>query len=309
MVAQGNLGWLGLIGLSLGSAFHFHFAAFYLVIFVLLSLLYIRPPSARKLFLALVLFLFMLSPLFLFETRHQFLISKQLIKLLTLKVSGETPFLLRFLKSTYVAMQSFIYLWVPHRLGIVVVALLIISQLALIIKKKVTQKSFGDTRIFILLVLLLSSAAALTALVDTQPVPYYFMPLFPTAFLLLGLFHWRLFKAGGLYFIFGVALIIFATSLNLHQLIKRRASISLWTKKQAVRAIMERSQDKSFRLSVVADLGWDNGFDYLFLKEGISQPRSREGPVFTIVVPYNYQGIQPDLTFGDVGVVLPEDNG
>jgi uncharacterized membrane protein YhhN len=291
--------WWVMAGLALGFSFHLHFAAFYLAFFTLMVWLAARPRLHRNALLGIFAFLFLISPLVLFDFRHDFLLVRQLEGLLRSGSGGPASFALRFFDSGRVALEAILYVWIPKRpIGLLALVPLT-AGLVFPRRKDLPLFSVG----------LAATAVAATALTRTRVVPYYFMPLFPLTYLLIASAFDRLFRAGRGRLLLALGLLSLSIGVNLKAMRSRTPSLSLWAKKQAVKLILDRRDGRPFRLSVTADPGRDFGFDYLFVKEGVAAPRGGGGSVYTIVVPNGAYGIEGDIVYDGVGVVFPSHEG
>lgn len=102
-----------------------------------------------------------------------------------------------------------------------------------------------------------------------------------------------------------VVLFVFATD-NMMIWTNRRVSHGLDQKLAALRFIKEQSGGQPIYLSRTIEVGRDFGFEYLAPYVGINHSGDLSDPNYTIVIPARWEGIVPDREFGNIGVVLPK---
>lgn len=298
--------WLIPAGLSLGLSFHFHFAAFYLVIFVVLAILYRRLKLDRNLFLGIAWFLLLISPLLVFELRHQGSNSRQILNSLSGGARETHSFGVQTLDAAQIVIKAILAACLPGpKSGLPILAVLVLVGLKSSLRNTLSQ-DLAFRELIKLGLLLILAAVLVSAGSGMHLVPYYFLPLFPVAFLILARLIGSFFQEGSLTLLTGLIVLAIFLSTNLKALSRRQTPVSLWAKKKAVQTVITAAQGKPFRLSVTADQGWDWGFDYLFLNQGISDPRHSPGPAYTLVVPHDFQGIKSEFIYGGVGIIFPE---
>ncbi len=74
----------------------------------------------------------------------------------------------------------------------------------------------------------------------------------------------------------------------------------------ALQYIKLATKDKPFYLSKTMYPTADFGYTYLIKYMDIHSATTPIDPTYTLVSPYNWHEIQPDLRFGDIGIVLPK---
>jgi hypothetical protein len=136
-------------------------------------------------------------------------------------------------------------------------------------------------------------------------LPYYSIIAWSAFLLSLGVFTSKLW---GKHPIFKVSFIVTGLWLmnsNLNVWINWTSRRSIDKKFSALAYIKDRSQGQQMYISRTIELAANSGFDYLIPYMDLKSTGNPNDTTYTIVIPANWQGITPDVQFGDIGVVLP----
>lgn len=245
--------FLPLLLLFISITFHIHFALFLLIPAVLVLYFIFRPKIRKQyLFLSLILFALPFLPLVVFELRHNFLITNNLINLSKDQTSGPsgklaltTNTFLDLLTEGVILKTKYFFLVFTAVIG---------AFIALTLKEG--QKNY----LAFMLVLLFTPLILLY--VYKGPIPeYYFLPCVP--FFLIITSH-ILSKMTKKLLPFLVLILLIISITNFNRLIKTRVVRSFAFKNNIVDWIISDSQGKTFNLYYQIPLGLNTGYTYLF---------------------------------------------
>lgn len=230
-----------------------------------------------------------LSPLVFFDIRHHGLILKNLLMFLTSSSHGASPLLFR--------MQVFLAgvgdLFISPKIGVFGAGLLVV--LLFLFGKNVWMK------------LLIGIPLLFFLFYGELLLPYYAIIAWAPVMLFVGELFGKIWSKGALgkIFIFSV-LIIFVTG-NFREWRRWNSGRSIDKKLAALRFIQSQSANAPIYLSRTIEPAANFGFDYLVSYVGITHTGNLSDPNYTLVIPAHFEGIQPDVQFGDIGVMLPKE--
>lgn len=284
-------------GLVIGLGFHFHLAALVYLPITFAYFLVFRPKiTTQQLIIFGLLFFLLVSPLFIFDLRHQFLISSNFLGLISGSTQagstiGQRLAFLLDVTLTDISMIVFHYAswWTK-----------LMMALVLIFSLKNLTKSFAQQLVTIFILVVLFSFTFYK-----QHIPeYYLLPINTSLIMLvavfidfLGKFFRRNFKS---LFLSVVVLILFG--LNFLSFLKLENGLGLAYKKQAAKYIVDDASGKDFYVSYLVERGYKTGFDYLFYYYGHQPVREVVKPLYNIVIPSNFLGVKADIRFGNIGI-------
>lgn len=246
----------------------------------------------------------LLSPLFLFDLRHNFFIVRHAFQFL--QSTSDSGSLINYRIDTYVG--GILNLLSPIKISHGLAFVFLLAAFGWLLR----QKKYWEFILFILpLIFFLIYPGHL--------LPYYSIIAWPIFFLTLGLFldlTWKVGEEklkksirGDMSFLvpIGIISLLVAYSLpNFKQWIGWESGRGIDKKIAALRFIKERAKEKPFYLSKTIEPAADFGFTYLIDYIGLVSSGNLKDPNYTIVAPFNWRGIQPDVRFGDIGVILPK---
>lgn len=269
------------LGLLVGLALNLHFSGVYL-----LPLLFTEGIAG---ILSIIL---PLAPLLLFEFRHDWFITKNAIQFITHPGGEPTGIWSRL----YSFMSSQAQMFQSGQLTPVLIAVVALSFVWMIKQKHKLNRWFVGSYILPLIFFMIYSG---------QLLPYYAAIAWSPFLLIVGDF---LSTAWGKSNLLKYGIIIFFVFFSLSQIRDwNQFSVGrgLDKKLAALRYIKSKAGNNKYYFSKTLEPAADNGFTYLTQYVGINSSGSPLDTTYTIVAPFNWQGIQPDIRFGDFGVVLP----
>jgi 4-amino-4-deoxy-L-arabinose transferase-like glycosyltransferase len=300
-----NPKYLIITSILIGASLHLHFSGLFFLIFLIFYFIFKKPKvSKTAIFTSIIIFFIFLLPLFLFDLRHNFLISRNF---LTFLVSQRAPSTLSFFQRInkpflidYEYLRN-IFISLPMFLVTLFFLFLAVFFLELLSNKKLNFQLF----IWILM------PPTLFIFYEGLIIQYYFIIQLPIVFILFG---------------FAIKKIILHKN-NPHQMILKTIAIfiltmfisgnikywqsyysrkSLYYKIKALRFIIKESRGVPIYLSHTIYYPFNFGYFYLedYLK--INKKDDKNLPIYTIIQPYNWNGINSQYIFGDIGVNLPE---
>lgn len=238
-------------------------------------------------------FLFFLSPLILFDFRHDFLIAKHAIDFLFSQSGSSTPITYRI--HTYlIALADQINFLFPAQVFIPVVILIILWVF-------LTKSVNPQLKNILILPLIYFS------IYPKHLVPYYSIVAWTPLILIVGLVLtkiWELHKAGKLVVMGFLAIFLYQNTISWQSW---RAIRGIDKKIAALEFIKQHAGSGKKNISKTIELSANFGFNYLMDYVGLSSTGNPQDRTYTIVVPANWDKIRSDIIFGDIGIVLPDD--
>ncbi len=138
---------------------------------------------------------------------------------------------------------------------------------------------------------------------------YYFLGLYVLTIIYLAATISLLLKKRLLpIFILVIFIILSVNFYYLNQSWNNPKKITLYHKDQIVQKILEtQGENQEFFVSFITELGWKNGYDYLFkYYKRLPQTKEAKPPIYTIVVPAKLVKDDLDFKSGDIGLILPK---
>lgn len=255
-----------------GAMFHLHFVsligyASLVFSWVLITLVKRKFDLQALLILALVA-VASLSPLILFDLRHNFLISHNFLEFILHGANSSDTIIKQIPAVTrltifFSILGTSIY---NHTSAVVeaitaVVLLILLARTFLDIRRGITGKVFLELLFFILAFLLLSVFLRS----NTPILPYYFLIIFPLWTIIIGSSIERFIQNRTALIVLLMGIFLF---LNLPELVNSQTDLNLDNKTKVVRYIINDSAGKSFKVDFINDPGLKTGFDYLFWVNG-----------------------------------------
>jgi len=275
-----KFGWLIVLGISYAFVLQSHYLGLLLVptlfIFWVLSFIQVRKTNLNKKFIknsliGIVLFLLLMSPLLIFDIRHNFMNAKAIYTFFMQRqttVSArpwtaipKLPEMLNLVDNSLISAKNSV--------GAIVASIIIFLGVVWIFVKNFSKK--GDFKIpaqYWLLISWIGFGLIGFGLYKQNIYDHYFGFIFAVPFLFIGIFISMLLESGKLLKWLGVALLAYLTAINLvasplrkepNRLLQRSVDIS--------KVIEQNSGGKPFNLAVIADTNYEDGYKYFLLKD------------------------------------------
>lgn len=257
--------WLIVTAISFAFVMQSHYLGV-LLLPVLIIYWYRAYVPLKKSILSLAIFLFLMSPLALFDLRHDFLNSKALYKFLTVReetvsinplsaIPKSYPILVQINKSLLTAKQELMSV-----IATLVITLTVITFL-------INKKLFIPNRSQLIVILLWLGFGLIGFGIYRQPVyDHYFGFLFPIPFLLTGLLLSRLYETK--YKIFAIIIFVILVFVNLINNPFKKEPNRLMARSQKVASkVIQESKGERFNIAVIADMNYEDGYQYFLEKE------------------------------------------
>ena len=283
-----------------GIGLNLHFTGLYLLAFIIIWILAhrLKFPLSSWLKAGLILLAF-LSPLILFDLRHQFLNSRNFINFLlttnSLKVVLNT--LWRSLKlslSNFGALTNNFQIY-NLAFGSLISFSFLIYFLRLPVKT-IQLKLLLAWTIFPMLVNGLYAGGLL---------PYYYTFHHAQIFLILGLLLEKLVKnQWGITTL--LTLFLLYNFLNWRWHFQQSKGFSLTHKLAAFEFVKTHASTTNINLSFTVDHSRRGGLDFLRRYYGFDDQLLPQRPTYTIVIPHFFHRLKADADFGEIGIILPQ---
>lgn len=282
---------------TLGLGLQVHFQAIFLFIPFIISLYFFKknPLPAKQALIGTTLFLITFLPLIIFDIRHNFLNTQGLFKLFFRSAETSTDFFQHFLEGIFKFLSSIsnpFYNLSSQLLINGFISLLVAIFILKDVKKEIKYILFS----FLLI------PPFLFSFYSRDLSEYYFTLtaaplLFSFSILLTKLYNLR----WGKIIFYSV---IFLVLLNKFSIFNSSfIGTNLFYQKQAVLYIVNQKTDPIFNVSFDTPFNGDAGFRYLFKYYGRQPQDIPEGHLWTIAIPPEAAGVEPDATFGDIGII------
>lgn len=246
---------LPLLTFILSFTLHVHLALFLLGLPVLITLLWQRPKfQAKYLILSIFTFLLPLSTFALFESRHHFLITHNLITFSSVAKGFS-------IKHTFQALNTFMSLMVESVFAkttySVWIFLAIISIFAYLMK-------IAKNTSFLAVALLILFFRPMS-LIYQGPIPeYYFLPVVPIFLIVASYIYFYLAKRSKIAFILTIAAIVFYNFAIIKILEVGHSGITYAYKESAIASIIADTGRQTFNVYYQMPRGFNTGYQYLF---------------------------------------------
>ncbi len=247
--------WLVVTAISFAFVLQSHYLGILIAPVLFIYWILARVPKNYSLF-SILLFLFLMSPLLIFDIRHNFLNSKALYKFIT--VRQETISVNPFSSVSkaypiYEQINSSLLTAKTEPLG-KIVSIFIILFLVLIpfLNKK------------IIIIWLFSGLIGLS-LYKQNVYDHYFGFMFPIPFLLIGFFWEKLYNSK--YKIFGILFLAILIFINLtNNPLRNSPNNQMKRAVNVANKIIEESKGQNFNIAVVAEQNYEDGYQYFLEK-------------------------------------------
>ena len=251
--------WLMVCAISFAFVLQSHYLGIFIAP-VLLVLWYLSKPKdhIRYSIYSVLIFLFLMSPLVIFDIRHDFLNAKALYNFLTV---GQETVSVNFWTIVTKSISSFfevnISLLVAKNIVLGKILSVFLFLYIVFVKK--------GKSIWLIIFWLLSAVIGL-GLYKGNIYDHYFGFLFPVPFLLISLFLYKLFNSK--FKLFSICLFMILVFINL-----KNNPLRFYPNNQMQRAqnvtqkVIEESKNKQFNFAVVAQRNYEDGYQYFLEKE------------------------------------------
>lgn len=237
-------------------------------------------------------FLLMASPLFLFDIRNDWLIVRHAVRFVT--TAPETSTTLWYRIHTYlVSLADLIHVSLPSTAWVIPTVVIIAWGL-------------WNRKIHRLIKVTLVTPFVAFLLFRGHLVPYYAIVAWAPFVLISGALLSTLWEKSLLWRVIIVIYVGLLSRETMHQLQTWDPLRTIDKKLAAIRYIKQHADGKTIHISRTMELSTNFGFDYLLWNEDLTSSGNLNDPNYTLVVPANFDGITPDVQFGDIGVVLPQ---
>ena len=282
-----------------GISLHLHFTGLYLSLFILLWILITHYQLKLKDYLiALGILIFFLSPLIIFDLRHDFLNSRNFITFILttnglkviLKSLGHGLILsLTSLGAVFNNFQAY---------NLIAGSLAWLSFIIYFFRLKT------KTTAHYLLLSWLVFPIALNGLYTGRLLPYYYTFHHPQTFLALGLVLAKFTRhLWGCTILITLGLLFMI--LNLTWLKHHPNAFSLSHKMAAFTVITRHAGTTDINVSFTVEHSRRGGLDFLRRYYGFDSELKPNRPTYTIISPFFYERLVGDYQFGEIGVLLP----
>lgn len=271
-----KFGWLPVLGFSFAASMQSHYLALLLVptlgIFWLLTMWSVWKEKNLKLYAiryslyALVIFLLMMSPLFFFDMRHNWINSMAIYKFFSVRQETvsirpwtaipKLPQMLTLVDKSVVAAKN-------PSVAVAVSAFIFLGIAWIIFKKKLKMPPQ-----YWLLISWIGFGLLGFGLFKQNIYDHYFGFIFAVPFLLIGSFISMMFKSGKILKWLGVLAVGYLVVINFVGSPLRKEPNKLLQRSIDVSKVIEReSKGERFNLAVIAETNYEDGYKYFLLKD------------------------------------------
>lgn len=266
---ENKLNWLIVLGISFAFVLQSHYLGIFLTptifIYWLLKAIESKKKGISKSFikkslLAFASFLTLMSPLLIFDLRHNFMNTKALIKLIAERNSTVSVNILEVLKKIPLTLQ----LIVNDILGIKGQApLLILIIFLILISVIIFWKKCKERKQFIFLILWLSFALIGFSLYKLPIYDHYLGLIFVVPFILVGGILGKLYDSGKLIKLPVILIFLVLLVINLSQNpFRLEPNRQLKRAQDVAKEILNLDSGKKFNLAVLAQTNYEDGYRY-----------------------------------------------
>ena len=292
-----------ILGIILGFFFNIHFQFIFIIFFsfIFLLLLLIKKEiqlNIKNISLFLISFVLMLSPLFLFDLRHQFLNTKAFLnfffgseKTLNKDFSIWWSVFGNFLKPLILFGDPFKNQWPAKFFYFLNLFILIFLQK----KEKGFKKNFFQSSLILWIFFPLAFIFW-----GKRPAEYYFIFLYP--FIYLNLIDFFIVIKKPLILIFFLFVFLISTKENIFSDLKGDY-FTFYYKEKTAQIIKKKVFDKKFNISFDVPLGMNHGFNYFFDFYQIKQTSDFSDPLIEVRIPPK----KNDIVINKIGIKIPQE--
>jgi len=277
---QKKLNWLIVLGISSAFVLQSHYLGLLLLptvlIFWFLTFRELKnnsesKPFINKTFIGIVCFLILMSPLLIFEFRHNFMNTNAIYKFIAerrINFSSSPTVALEHIPKVFNQINKSLIAG-KNAIATALSSIIILAGIVfLLIENYIKQKNFKIKGEYWLLLSWLGIGLVGFAVYRQNIYDHYFGFLFPVPSLLLGIIISKLLSGKLLVKFIGIAILIYFIVINLlgnpllkepNRLMKRSMDVS--------RLILNNVDGKPFNLAVIADTNYEDGYKYFLLKD------------------------------------------
>lgn len=257
-----NYRWLIVTAISFAFVLNSHYLGIFLLPVLAIYWFLSRPPLRYSLF-AITSFLFLMSPLLIFDLRHDFLNSKAFYKFLTARqetsISSPVSSISK-IYPTFEQINSSLLVAKQEVLGktITIILIIFIFWILFFRKKTIKHTAYG------LLLSWLAFGLLGLGLYKDSIHDHYFGFLFPIPFLLLGAFVDERVKLGRKFLNIFIYTMLFAlVVLNIkNNPLNKNPNYQMQRAKNVSKKVLEIAEGKPFDLAVLAERNYEDGYRY-----------------------------------------------
>ncbi len=311
MISRGNFAVLPILGILIGLVWHIHIALLPVLSAVPAAFLVSKKlPNRSQVIKFLITLLITSLPLIVFELRHDFKQTLNLVQNFTTKREGAATGFYKFqtvldmitknINSLLFAPQSF-----KLTNNILFPLSILIGAFWLIKKRLVKLKELLPLYIWILGVVIFFS-------VSSSPISEYYFNNIEVIFLaIISLFLYYIFISSkfGKFIVLGLLVIIASKNIYSHITVQTYHK-GYMEKKAVVEYIISEANKKGFpcfSINYITSTGENVGFRYFFFLRNIHLAVAGQGsPVFSIVIPDEYSAEEIEAKFGHIGIISPK---
>jgi 4-amino-4-deoxy-L-arabinose transferase-like glycosyltransferase len=275
-----NFCWLPILGVSFAFVLQSHYLGLLLAptlfIFWVAALLGIWRTDRRRVFvkdslIGLVLFLFLMSPLAVFDARHNFINFRAMYTFFAERqttVSArpwtaipKLPEMLNLIDASLVSAKN--------SLGAVVVSIIIsVGVVWIFVSNYLKKRNFKILPQYWLIISWIGFGLIGFGLYKQNIYDHYFGFMFAAPLLLIGLFISFLLSGGRVLKWLGIGLTVYLVAINLIRSPLRKEPNRLLERSRDVSKVIEENYGgKPFNLAVIAETNYEDGYKYFLLKD------------------------------------------
>lgn len=292
-VKKGKTGITPIIFLIISLAtFHLHPSLIVLFPFVLVifNLWQLAKPTLKQLLLIIIFSLITISPLILFDIRHQFINFQGLTSSISTPGNQAYAFIFKLLVIMRIQYENFASLFSLNGFNIVLSALSIFF-----FYKFVSLQQRKLIAIWLFIPLLVFSFYS-------RHIPeYYLLSSLPALILIISVVITKFSQKFNPIIVYSILSLVIST--NIFKIFNSQNPFSLLYKQQTVEYLVSQGKEDVF-VSFDADYGLQSGLNYLLKKQGIKLADSNNFPTHTIVIPHERRRSEEnEIIFGGLKVI------
>ncbi|MEW6408374.1 MAG: glycosyltransferase family 39 protein [Patescibacteria group bacterium] len=295
------------LGILSGVGLHYHFSAIVFLPMTIIALLILKiSKSFQKIIYLITGFIFSLSPLIIFDLRHQFSISKSYVSLFT--AVSEPPlinFWKNFCNNFLLIINNFWRIISPEQTQ-VFIKIILLAFFSLFIIAFFFSLDWKKNRYYYYLFFLwVFFPIVLFSFYPQAVYDYYFVLTFTVLILILGLSINSVFNSGSLNILVIIFFVLFI-SANISHLKKVNNLRSLVYLNQAIDFIKKDSEGEPIFIDFFSKDNFKVNFDYLIYNYRLNKVDKNENSIYSsyifYVPPVREEAYRIYKKFGDIGV-------
>jgi 4-amino-4-deoxy-L-arabinose transferase-like glycosyltransferase len=296
-----NIKYLPILSFLFGIGLHIHLASVAFFPFIILPLFANNKNRVKYIFLSFFSFILAISPLIIFDLRHNFHNVNQLINFIFQQKNSFRGKGFQFMRTAEMISDgtfSFLISEIPAKTQYRIFPFLWLSVLVTYL-----LSSLKIRKILSIFFLIGIFNFLFFSVYPGLVLGYYFMVFIPLGIIIISLFIDRIFRLNKVSKVICLVFFILFIYINMSSWLKFNKVLSLKDKDDAVQYVINDSQGKPFRISYSTALGYDTGYRYLFWYHRAYLSTDVKNEVYTIVAPVGVYGIKPFKEFDGVGVL------